>query len=245
MNSNPFMFKIAEQLIAYIKENDLKAGDPLPSQNEMIKHYGVSTITVRVAMQRLETDGVIKRIRGKGTFVAEKKIIENVTGIRSFEERLAEIGFEVTNQYIESYMAAPADRIRHDLNLSNKSRTFKIRRLKLLNGAALALETRHLPLTIVSRFKQNELETEPFIRLFGLHPDIAICKIKYSTKASLASEMEAEMMSVEKESPVLVQHGVFYNKQDLPVMAGRVTYPADKIELGYEVREGQEFKLLI
>ncbi len=243
----PLYAQIAEQLIAYIKGNGLKSGDPLPSQNELIKHYGVSTITVRIAMQRLETDGIIKRIRGKGTFVAEKKIIENVAGIRSLEDRLAEIGFEITNQYVESYMASPADRIRHDLKLRKPSKTFKIRRLKLLKSAVLALETRHFPSKIASRFKQNELETEPFVRLFARYPDVAICRIKYTTRASLVSEMEAEMMNIEKEIPVLIQYGVFYNQQDLPVMAGRVTYLADKIELGYEVSDigGQKFKVLV
>ncbi len=241
----PLYAQIAEQLIAYIEENDLQPGDSLPSQNELIKHYGVSTITVRIAMQRLETDGIIKRIRGKGTFVAEEKIVENVAGILSLEDRLTEIGYEVTNQYVESYMASPADRIRQDLELTKESNTFKIRRLKVLNGAVLALETRHFTPKVGARFEQKELETEPFVRLFGRYKDIEICRIKYSTRASLASEMEAGMMSIEKEDPVLIQYGVFYNRQDQPVMAGRVTYLADKIELGYEVREGQEFKILV
>jgi len=116
-----------------------------------------------------------------------------------------------------------------------------------LKSAVLALETRHFPSKIASRFEQNELETEPFVRLFARYPDVAICRIKYTTRASLVSEMEAEMMNIEKENPVLIQYGIFYNRQDLPVMAGRVTYLADKIELGYEISDigGQKFKVLV
>jgi len=241
----PLYVQIAEQLIAYIKENGLKAGDPLPSQNELIKRYGVSTITVRVAMQRLETDGIIKRIRGKGTFVAEKKIVENVAGIRSFEERLAERGMIVRNHYVESYETLPAERIRNDLKLSKKAKAFKIRRLKMLNDIVLGLETRQFTQKVASRFKPKEFEKEPFITMLGRHPNLKIFRIKYSTRASLASELEAELMKVDTGYPVLVQYGVFYNRENQPVMAGRISYLADKIELGYEIKEGQEFKVLI
>ncbi len=242
----PLYAQLAERILEYIDENNMKPGDSLPSQNELIDHYGVSQITVRIAMQRLETDGIVKRIRGKGTFVAEKKIKEHIKGVRSFEDRLSEKGFDITNQFVESYEALPADRIRNDLNLSEGSQTFKIRRLKILKDTNLALETRHFPIEVASRFKQEELKNEPFVRLLGRHPDLEICKIVYSTRASLTSEMEAEMLGVQAGRPVLVQYGVFYNRKDHPVMAGRITYLAEKIELQYEVshQDRQQFKIL-
>jgi len=65
--------KVTDRIIEYIEQNDLKSGDPLPSLNELIEYYGVSQVTVRIAMQRLSSEGVIERIQGKGTFVAENK----------------------------------------------------------------------------------------------------------------------------------------------------------------------------
>ena len=53
------------------------------------------------------------------------------------------------------------------------------------------------------------------------------------------------MMGLQPGSPVLIQHGVFYNRNDRPVLAGRITYLADKIELEYEVRNDGLPKLKI
>jgi GntR family transcriptional regulator len=243
----PLYAQISEQIVEYIEDNALETGAPLPSQNDLIKHYGVSTMTIRIAMQRLETDGIIKRIRGKGTFVAEKKMIETVSGIQSLEDRLAKGGFTIQNQFVESYSAQPVDRIRADLNLSGGDETFKIRRLKLLNDLPVGLETRHFPLNVANKLEEKKLKCEPFVNLLNQFPDLELSRIRYNTRASLASELEAGLLSVETGYPVLVQYGVFYNKKDVPIMAGKVTYLADKIELEYQVsdRGVQNFNVLI
>ena len=46
-------------------------GDKLPTEDELVEYYGVSKITIRGALSLLENDGLIHRIRGKGTFVAD------------------------------------------------------------------------------------------------------------------------------------------------------------------------------
>ena len=70
----PLYAQLGDILIEYIECNGLKPGDPIPSENELIRRYGISSATVRLAMQRLATEGIINRIQGKGTFVAERKI---------------------------------------------------------------------------------------------------------------------------------------------------------------------------
>ena len=241
----PLYAQVADRIIEYIEQNDLKPGDPLPSQNELIEYYGVSQITIRIAMQRLSTEGVIERIQGKGTFVAEKKIRERIIGVKSLEERLLREGFAVQNRYVESYYATPTKRIRENLELPENCQTFKIRRLKIIDDNILGLETRHFPQDVSGRFTKEELKTQPFLKLFSRHRDLEITHIVYKTRASTALELEAEMMGLQPGSPVLIQYGVFYNRNDRPVMAGRITYLADKIELEYEVRNDGLPKLKI
>ncbi|MHB1001070.1 MAG: GntR family transcriptional regulator [Armatimonadota bacterium] len=52
---------------------EILPGDKLPSQNEMAEKYRVSPGTVREALASLVNDGLLYRIQGKGTFVAEKR----------------------------------------------------------------------------------------------------------------------------------------------------------------------------
>ena len=57
------------QLEKYIEENNLKAGDRLPSQAEMCERLGVSRTSVREVLKMLEARNVIEIINGKGAFL--------------------------------------------------------------------------------------------------------------------------------------------------------------------------------
>jgi GntR family transcriptional regulator of arabinose operon len=59
------------QLKRSILENLLPPGSRLPPERELAKSLGVGHVTVRSALGRLESEGLIDRIRSKGTFVAE------------------------------------------------------------------------------------------------------------------------------------------------------------------------------
>jgi DNA-binding LacI/PurR family transcriptional regulator/biotin operon repressor len=67
-----------EQIYVYIvqeiKEGRLKEGDRVSSEKELAEQFGVSRITSKKALEKLADSGVIKRIQGKGSFVADSII---------------------------------------------------------------------------------------------------------------------------------------------------------------------------
>ncbi len=61
--------QIADQLRAAIDRGDLAAGDKLPSEAELMRHYDVARMTVRQAIQELRTEGRVVAEQGRGVFV--------------------------------------------------------------------------------------------------------------------------------------------------------------------------------
>ncbi len=57
----------------YIEENDLKAGDRLPSQEQLLEMMGVSRTSLREAMKTLEARNVLEVRNGKGVYVGNQK----------------------------------------------------------------------------------------------------------------------------------------------------------------------------
>lgn len=87
-----------QALINYIQEqiasNQLCPGDKLPSENVLSERFGISRQTVRKAIGMLEEDGIVRRIKGSGTYLSYDRR-ENL------EQRNS---IAVVTTYVESYI---------------------------------------------------------------------------------------------------------------------------------------------
>jgi len=61
---------ITNQILTDIRQGQLKLGDKLPSQSELVNRYKVSVATVRQSLMLLEKRGVIRKEMGRGSFVS-------------------------------------------------------------------------------------------------------------------------------------------------------------------------------
>jgi GntR family transcriptional regulator of arabinose operon len=65
-------FSIMEELKAKIVKGDIKPGEKLPSENELVTRYQVSRHTIRKALSILQNEGYLYSEHGKGTFCSER-----------------------------------------------------------------------------------------------------------------------------------------------------------------------------
>ena len=65
LDDQPAYRQIANVIEQRIVDRTLKAGDPLPSENDLARQFGVNRSTVREAIRELETHGLIGRVRGE------------------------------------------------------------------------------------------------------------------------------------------------------------------------------------
>jgi GntR family transcriptional regulator len=70
-SAQPFYVSLSSQLRSEIVEGHWPPGTQLPTIDQLSERYGVAKVTVRQALGTLAADGLIERIQGKGTFVAE------------------------------------------------------------------------------------------------------------------------------------------------------------------------------
>ncbi len=61
--------QVSDKILSYIKDGLWKTGDKLPSESELGKIFGVNRLTIRLALQKLNTIGVLKTKNGIGTHV--------------------------------------------------------------------------------------------------------------------------------------------------------------------------------
>ena len=69
----PIYRQIIDQVAAMVAGGTLEPGDLLPSVRQMAKDLDINMMTVSKAYARLEADGVVERMRGRGMLVTQQQ----------------------------------------------------------------------------------------------------------------------------------------------------------------------------
>lgn len=76
--NRPLYVKIVEDYKRKIVQGELKVNERLPSEIDVARIYGVSRITSKRALEELEREGFIYRIKGSGSYVSERKTEDDI-----------------------------------------------------------------------------------------------------------------------------------------------------------------------
>ena len=86
------MLKSRMFLAERISSGTLAVGVQLPSEEELIREFDVSRTTIRTTIQNLVRQGLVEIRRGRGTFVASPRIIQELTELTGFVEDMRFLG---------------------------------------------------------------------------------------------------------------------------------------------------------
>ncbi|AVP61992.1 MULTISPECIES: trehalose operon repressor [Clostridium] len=124
-----------------IENNKIQSGEKLPSENEMMKEYNVSRDTIRKALNLLESNGYIQKVKGKGSFVIDiNKFDFPVSGLTSFKELSTKMGVESNTLVKELKLMKPDNFLMKQLNLSKNDDVWKVIRVREINNKKIILD---------------------------------------------------------------------------------------------------------
>src|SRR4030042_1779143 len=98
----PKYYRISREIIERIRTGQLRPGMRAPSENELIRQYGISNTTARKALYAIEAEGWCTRIKGKGTFVREKNVHRSANRILGFTRNMVEAGFTPSTKLLNA-----------------------------------------------------------------------------------------------------------------------------------------------
>ncbi|KZS00566.1 Uncharacterized protein APZ42_003094, partial [Daphnia magna] len=119
------------------------AGDLLPSEAELVQTFGVSRMTVNRALRELHQEGLIERVQGVGTFVAQLHRISSTLTVRDVHDEIAERGHrhEAVLHRLETLKATAEQAAEFELPAG--AELFHSVIVHLENGVAIQCEDRH------------------------------------------------------------------------------------------------------
>src|SRR5258708_32406164 len=90
----PLHAQVEQAVLKSMANGVLPAGARLPAEDRLIERFGVSRTTIRTAIQSLLVRGLVEIRRGKGTFVTQPTITQELTELTGFAEDKRAIGRE-------------------------------------------------------------------------------------------------------------------------------------------------------
>lgn len=102
INKKTLSDKVRDYLYKYIKGMDTTKSTKLPAEDIIAQSLGVSRITIRKALADLESNGVVFRVHGKGTFVNPEALKLKVNIINGFEveQMIRDSGYDAKSEVL-------------------------------------------------------------------------------------------------------------------------------------------------
>ncbi len=77
MAPQPIYLTVLQHLRKQVSQGRLKPGSRMPSENEIVRQFGISRMTANRVLSLLAAQGVVTRVAGVGTFVAAPPGVEH------------------------------------------------------------------------------------------------------------------------------------------------------------------------
>lgn len=234
----PLYLQLAGAFVEYIRENNIPPNTPIPSESDLMEEYGLSRITVRQAMIKLCSEGWVNKKQGKGTFTAlpslrpERQELCLPDGSPWYEPE------GVEERLLDAVEYPPSLKYQQLFALGRQEGTFRVRLGKFANGSMVGVETRHFPPWVKNLYKDALLEGN-YRELMSRHEETRSGRIHFNIRTTSALDYEVTCLGIPPEANMLTIVTTFYNRQDVPVMTGRVVYNTEQFSLEYDISYGE------
>ncbi|MDT7729289.1 MAG: GntR family transcriptional regulator, N-acetylglucosamine utilization regulator [Actinomycetota bacterium] len=214
----PFYHQLKQILLGEIERRGLQPGDRLPGDHELCNSYNVSRTVVRQALAELESEGVLERIKGKGTFVAQPKIAEGlVQSLTGLFEDVAARGGQLRSD-VRRLEIVPADaQVAGDLEIPPGHPVIVIERLRFVNEEPWVLTITYLPADLAPGLLDEDLSRNSLYAVLESKYNVRLVRGRRSVEASVAGSALARNLGISRGAPVLVLRSLSVGTEGRPV----------------------------
>ena len=231
----PLYVQLAEVIKQNIREGILKEGDLIPSESQLMDAYQISRITVRNAQLRLEYEGEIFKVHGRGSFVAKNQLIVIPSPSLTFEEQMRKQGLDVSLHLVEFCDVYPNEGVSSELEIAPGGMVTKLKRTIKVGTESIGLKVLFVPLDIGRSLKGKDLSKISLIDYLNSTTDTRIARMEVRVRAAVIEDGDAEVMGVDTSSTVIIRGSIYWNHLRRPVMAGKILYLAQHASIKMEI----------
>lgn len=224
----PRYYQLKEILRERIRSGEWKPGSLIPSERELSEKYGISRMTARQAITDLVNEGIFYREQGKGTFVSNRKITQQLIHLTGFTEDIRARGQLPSTKVLTAEMAPADDATAEKLRVEPGTLIFRLQRLRLADDEPLAIEVSQIHFKGCERLLEEDLEHNSLYRVLEAKFGIMLMEADQELEAGLVGNDEAQLLNISPGSPVLFTRRTTYTERNQPIEYAKAMYCGHK-----------------
>lgn len=229
--------EISDYILGYIRDNQLRENERLPSENALAAQFHVNRNIIRGAMEHLRSQGRVYSQKGKGFFTAPKmkQVVYHHLSDVGFSETFQGPGFKYESRLLKwSIIDADAQRAKR-MGLAEGEKLYRLKILRSVKGLPLAVCHSEIPQRLVPGFETylgdfyslNEILLTHYGYVHPVCTSISVC-------AAMPTADEIKLLQIGDNLPILMEVDLFEVPGVGPVEYFVVRARSDRFRLSFD-----------
>lgn len=214
-NPIPLYYQLKQLIKEKIETGELKPGDLLPSERELKDKYEISRPTIRQALKELVHEGLLKREKGRGTFVAKPKINYGfIQKFTTFYDDMEKQGIHTETKILQMKLKKASKLIARKLDIDIGEKIIFLYRVRYIDKEPIVSVMNYIPYKLCPKLIEEDLENKSLYKTMSEKYGITPYKADITLEPVLAEEHDVELLNVQKGSPIHHMENITYDQND-------------------------------
>ena len=241
----PLYYQLKTILEEKIESGELKPGDQISSETALCKLFNVSRTTSRQAIIELERQGLVIRIQGRGTFVAQNNNNQIVYRFGGFSYSMEKQGFKPGSIVIQQKAIMPDQEVAESLQISRKEAVVYLQRVRTLDGSSVALENSYFPFSRFSALLDEDFENHSlYTTLIEKYNTIPV-RTQISFEAIQSTAEVQKQLAVPASLPILYIIDKSFDQNNILFQFNQVQFRGDRSSFFIDINRYESENLII
>lgn len=228
---SPLYQQIKGLILQSLQAGEWRPGELIPSEMELAGRFKVSQGTVRKAIDELAAENLVMRRQGKGTFVATHSAQQVQYRFLKLHPDVGDLEGEGRAQrtILECKRLRASAEIARLLALRSGDTVVQVRRILAFSGIPTILEDIWLPGNAFKGLTAEQMASYkgPTYAMFEADFGVRMVRADEKLRAVLPDEMQAKLLDVSTQTPLLSVERLAYTYNDIPMELRRGIYRTD------------------
>jgi GntR family histidine utilization transcriptional repressor len=197
----PNYVKIKKFILGNIQNGKWEPGHKIPSENELSALFSISRMTVNKALRELTSEGILIRVQGKGTYVAEENSVSEMLEIKGVVDTIEKSGKKHHLEVILKEEVFVNKEISKWMSIFGKESVYHVILLHFADNEPYQIEDRYVNKKMVPDFLNIDFKKETAHQY--LMRTTPLTEAEHIVEAVLPDEFQANLLQIDKNMPCL------------------------------------------